>query len=45
MRKQLAKVPLETGNWIAWTVVTATLAFYAGWAGHVWAKAAYCYFW
>lgn len=31
MRKQMERVSLETGNWVAWITVAVIIAFSAGW--------------
>lgn len=31
MRKQMERVSLDAGNWIAWLAVAAILSFCAGW--------------
>lgn len=44
MRKQLARVSLETGNRIAWLTIAVVSAFCAGWIAQALSKPLYCMF-
>lgn len=43
MRKQLQRIPLETGNRWALYALVAWVAFVSGWTGHALAKPLVCF--